>query len=591
MKLKTPAVLCVCLISVLSPISRADDPLATLRELYPEIRVQSAGQRYTYIYGTPMTPGVTAARAAADFLEHHGRAYGSSGELQFRELWSTPARDGRFTVFAYRQQIRGKDVDGSVIRVKVKSDEGVFRVDYAAGRVAGEPTQGSEIPLVPAQIAADFVRLQPGYGTLAIVGEPELVVLRGTGERTDSWCWRVTAQSGAAEIAPNRTYFVDTSLPRIAYVRDNLKHFDPPTTGSVEAEGMPAAYPWIPYQGNSGDLVTHRIPGIRVNGTTSTASGHAFANSAGEFSLAVGQTNQSIAIDTTVSQQAQWYRVFTYEKDPQFIAASAQATVGDTVPLPLFNTNMTEERRVAQADTVVTANRGRAFFIQYISSTVSGLTYIVNILPNDSIFAPPCNGYAFPGSSSYAMGFAPSSSFAGCWNFGSHSVAAHEYGHVALFMLDDALNFHYGFHEGFADTFGNMLNDDSVQGRQHYTSGSNFREDPTSSGINCQYPLSSNSSSPCDCDMPHKAGQLLSGPWVRIRTQLKSYYGSSAGLEYARVLFGNWTLVTLGGDDGCLSAHPGTLAEVLSVTESAVEQQIICCAFAAHSMTGDCSCP
>src|SRR4029079_14056828 len=103
-------------------------------------------------------------------------------------------------------------------------------------------------------------------------------------------------------------------------------------------------------------------------------------------------------------------------------------------------------------------------------------------------------------------------------------AAAHEYGHIALAMLGDYAN---AFHEGYADTYGNMLNDDSVQGRSHYGDGQSVGDDPTSSLINCQYPLLSSTSSRCDCGESHAAGQLLSGPWVRIRNSLKSTYGDA----------------------------------------------------------------
>jgi len=547
-----------------------------------------------------MTPGATAAQAAADFLEQHGRAFGGSGELQFRELWSTPANEGRFTIFAYRQQIRGKDVDGSVIRVKVKTHHGVPRVDYAAGRVAGEPTQGSERPLVPVQIAADFVRMQPGYGTLTIVGEPELVVLRGERERPDSWCWRMTARSGESALALHRTFYVDTMLPRVLRVRNDFQHMNPPTTGIVQAPGMPAAYPWIPYQGDPGDLVMQRIPGIRVEGATISANGHVFSNSVGEFSLNFGQAQEEITVESTLEDQAEWYRVFVEQATTptEWLSDSLEATVGDTVTLGLENGDISEEFRVAQTDTVVAANRARTFFQQYISTTVSGLSFPVQLIPNVSGGGFVCNGGALfvPSPDRWVMVWARANS-GNCYNHGSHSMVGHEYGHVALGMLGIPIGDQAGFHEGYGDTFAGMLNDDAVLGRQHRIVNGNpvpVRDDPTSSGINCQYPLGSTPLL-CNCGQEHLAGQLLSGPWVRIREGFKTYYGAGTGLSNVRTLFGDWSLVTAGGGEDCIysSAHPGTLVEVLSVTpdDSLAVLSIICGAFASHSITCDCGCP
>ena len=173
-------------------------------------------------------------------------------------------------------------------------------------------------------------------------------------------------------------------------------------------------------------------------------------------------------------------------------------------------------------------------------------------------------------------------------------AAAHEFGHIALAMVGIPIGEHRSFHEGYADTFGNMVHDDSVQGRQQWMNGDNVRDDPTSSGINCQYPIQSHQTSACFCneDNPHAAGQLLSGIWVRIRVGLKGYYGTQTGLSHARDLFGAWSLVTLGGgEDECNSAHEGTLAEVMSTTENYVELSIICSSFLSHSITLSVDCP
>jgi hypothetical protein len=272
--------------------------------------------------------------------------------------------------------------------------------------------------------------------------------------------------------------------------------------------------------------------------------------------------------------------------------------VGSNVPLTLANANLSEEYRVAQTDTIVTSHRSREFFKQYISSTLSTLSVPLLLYPNEATYnlALVCNGSAgvLTSPARFVIALAPSNPLhgVGCYNMATHSTVAHEFGHVALFMIDESLNGFRAFHEGYGDSYAMLLNDDPVLGREQWMNGTDFRADPTSVGINCQFPLPTTSSGPCSCVEfeEHEAGQLLSGPWVRIRNGLKGYYGNSTGLEYARVLFGNWSLVTLGGDDGCGSAHPGTLTEVLSVTESAVEQNIICCSFGEHSITGDCSC-
>ncbi len=133
-----------------SRCAMADDPLATLRAMYPDVRVHNAGRHYTYFYGTRMSPGATEAEAAAAFLAQHGDVFGgplTQGRPELSEDRSVQSPDGRFAVFAYRQKIRGKEVDGSLIRIKVRRGEAPC-VDYAAARMAGEPTAGSEQPVL-----------------------------------------------------------------------------------------------------------------------------------------------------------------------------------------------------------------------------------------------------------------------------------------------------------------------------------------------------------------------------------------------------------------------------------------------------------
>ncbi len=128
----------------------------------------SATNRLTYIFGADMTPGTSEAQAAAGFLAQHGSLFGGTftdHEPEVRQLWSVTAKDESFTSFAYRQLIRGKEVEGSDIRIKVKRGT-IARVDYAAARIAGEPTAGSENPYLTAEAASLFVRMWSGESSL-----------------------------------------------------------------------------------------------------------------------------------------------------------------------------------------------------------------------------------------------------------------------------------------------------------------------------------------------------------------------------------------------------------------------------------------
>jgi hypothetical protein len=127
-----------------------------------------------------------------------------------------------------------------------------------------------------------------------------------------------------------------------------------------------------------------------------------------------------------------------------------------------------------------------------------------------------------------------------------------------------------------------VLNDDPVSGRLHFGYTDHIRDDPRIA--NCQYPL--DPYHPCTCDI-HSAGQLLSGVWVRILEGLKDEHGEEEGLERARQLFVDWTLVTLGGEDACNGAYTATAMEVEQVVEEETRDpdwDIVCDAFAEHSI-------
>src|SRR5262249_13050449 len=154
--------------------------------------------------------------------------------------WSSPSSDGDSVVFAYTQKIRGKPVEGSHIRIRVRR-AAVLRVDYASARLSGEPTVGTEQPTLTADAARILAIVSGSPEGFVIDDTPELAVLRGNARRPDAWCWRIAAHEGAGPRTRSRTYFVDTASPRIVQIQDHSWGIDPPTTGAVGAVGTPAA--------------------------------------------------------------------------------------------------------------------------------------------------------------------------------------------------------------------------------------------------------------------------------------------------------------------------------------------------------------
>ncbi len=554
-----------------------------------------------------MTPGTSEAQAAAGFLAQHGSLFGGTftdHEPEVRQLWSVTAKDESFTSFAYRQLIRGREVEGSDIRIKVKGGT-IARVDYAAARIAGEPTAGSENPYLTAEAASLFVRMWSGIENLVVQGTPEEVVLRGEGQRPDAWCWRVNARIGENASAAYRTYFVDTAMPRVMYVQNNEfncaapRNIDPPTTGTVTGYGTSMAAPYRPYQGSGSTLVLHPIPGIKVYATDVDAATNTDDAGSFSFSPSVSLTGVSTRFGD-VSDQSEWYYFFTFASpSAELLSASSSVSPGGHVDLELGNSGLTPEERVAQVNAIVGAKRAMDFFANYIGDSLPRFSLVMRLNPNNSSNLSPggCGGMTFnqfvtPNRFEMRLGRSFSNASGAMWNCASASVTAHEYGHAALFVLELSLGGNGAFHEGFGDVYASMLNDDAVFGREHNQDDSPIREDPTSSSINCQYPIACHTTTLCECEHSHSAGQLLSGPWVRIREGLKLEYGYTDGLEAARVLFTKWSIMTIGGSY-CDSAHAGTFAEVLSLAKDEGQEIVITNAFHAHNIVleDDVGCP
>ncbi len=435
---------------------------------------------------------------------------------------------------------------------------------------------------------------------LVVQGTPEEVVLRGEGQRPDAWCWRVNARIGENASAAYRTYFVDTAMPRVLLVQDNgfncaaPRSVDPPTTGTVKGLGAMMESPFFPYQGDGQTLVTHPIPNVKVVATlTPSCSASTYTDQDGEFSFAptVNLTNVGSAIANLVAESGTWYYLYV----PDLLSASSSATPGSNVDLVLDHSTMSTEFKMGQVSAIVGANRARNFFAAYMGISFARWSHPMEIAPNNQASSPAgCgSGWYFENNHEFLMSLGRSwgDSTEGMWNCASASVTAHEYGHIALFMMQLPLPGNAAFHEGYGDSYASMLNDDNVFGRQHNKHNSTpIRGEPSVSPVNCQYPIANHTTAMCDCDFIHLAGQLLSGPWVRIRGSLKAKYATADGLEEARILFGRWSLITVGGS-GCNSAHSGTLSEVLTATKNETDEQLICDAFAEHNIAFDGGCP
>jgi hypothetical protein len=579
-----------------------------LKNAYPGVRSHSIEGRVSHLLGD-MTIGPSAEAAAMAFLSQHRAVFGSE-QLELTESWRLPHCEGASEIFAYRQFIRGREVIGSTVRVKVdRSDahgQPSYRVRYAGARIASEPAAGSEHPLIPGEIAVMRAKAEPGYGELIVRGEPRQVILRGGRDRPTAWTWQIILADTSAESPATHTVYVDTALGTIVHAQRNVLHWstsDPPTTGTVSALGLELGGQWSPYTGSSSPMTMLRVPGAKVQGTVGSLSEHTFADEQGEFSLALGEEGDPITLSVFLHDLQGGYEVVELlpsALNPDPLQGNKSTSVGSHEELQLTS-SQTEEVRVATATVVHTIERGLAFVERYISPSLPGLSDTLIVFPN--FYASACNagyGRSYPYNPFYphleGLPFltfnrsgASHPTHGPCWHYGNHTVTAHEFGHRALDMIDPSFfddPDQWPFHEGYADTFANMLNDFSIQGPGQYQGGANSRDDPTKAHINCQYPITGTqpgSCGCCNCDSPHNAGQLIAGVWVRMRNSFKDTYGPEDGLERARSAFGLWSLLATGVDTDCNTAHGGTYMELLGSVPRA-DEGFVCASFTAHNI-------
>jgi hypothetical protein len=485
------------------------------------------------VHGMRMTAGIDPAGAAAAFLHQHGRIFGV-GQPELAERWVNGPKDETFTVFAYRQTLRGVPVDGGEARVMVWHRP-VAQVGYASAVLAGEPTVGANPPVVPALLASVIAQTRPGYGQLAVVGEPEFVVLRGEGTRGDAWTWRVRVQRADSLTPDPRTLFIETRAGQVIHVRNEFAGSDG-ITGTVSGWGSGLGST-LPHPINAPVLL--RLPEVLVQASTAHEVHEATTSAAGEFAFPISDDETAIvdsALGPTEDQAGVHIWVLNAEHrnlgvcsipEDSALAVSAVATAPTHVDLemPTSSVPLEEDYVVAQVNAVVHGYRSREFVVSRLAAPAlqGRLRMVVNTISTGSAQYTVCpQGVTLWFGGTYYCALA---------NFASSSIIAHEYGHYVLRQLGSVGNTY--FDEGYADAFSILLNDDAVIGRLHQNWNTvHHRDDPLIA--NCQYPIPNPQPTTCVCDS-HGSGQMLSGVWWRIAQGFKTQYGPEAGLERTRL--------------------------------------------------------
>jgi hypothetical protein len=536
------------------------DAARALQQVYPGARVHMDQGRVRVIYGVPMTWAGTPDAAAAQFLQFHGRAFGA-GPLTLREAWSTPVQNGRFTAYAYNQDIDGMPVEYGNARILVLNGA-VPRVVYAAGTLAAKPAGGWPLATVNGPQALQMVQSMEAYGGLPVYTTPMAAVWQSEGTTTKAHrAWKFQGYIPGIGGNKSLTFFVDMATGDLLEARNEVLETD--VTGTVRGWATPGNNP--DFAGNAPVLTP--MPEIQMS---IQGGSNAFSERDGDFTIPNPGTS-AVTVTSNLSG-GRWVNV-----NPTG-ATELSLNLPGVVPPgninPQYNTPQptpTNSPNTAQVNAFVHTNN----IHNYYKDRAPGFTPIDVVIPANTGVAGTCNAFfttsPVPSINFYNFG-------GGCNNTAYSSVVAHEYGHFVVNRLGLAQG---AFGEGFSDVGALLLFDFGIIGPNFYTSGA-FIRDP--GGANQGYPCSGGG---------HQCGMTIGGIWWETLVLFKGAYGSAPGLENTRDLQVAWSQITTGGS-GSNSAHPATAIEILTVDDDdgnigngTPNHGMICNAFNQHGI----SCP
>jgi hypothetical protein len=535
-----------------------------LRQMFPGVRINKEQGRVYQIYGTPMSPGLDAQGAANLFIQMHGEAFGM-GALSVQELWSHPITGGAKTVLTYQQFIGGIPVEFGMLKVVVQNGP-VPQVVYAAGTLAAAPELGAfPAPVVSAKAAQQVVRGMKEWAGMPAWAEPELVIWHGNGD----WvapvqCWKFMGWNPDPAANLCKMFFVDAATGALVSVREETHHTD--VVGTVRGWGSPGVLPDQPY--NPPELLPMWDMKAAISG-----GNNAFSDAAGLFSIAnPGATPVTVNSSVSGSGNGRWVNVFPAAGA---IVSGSAANVTPPGPADVILNTAPSEQLTAQVNAFI----GTTMTHNYFKSRAPGFNALDIQLTCNTGVSGTCNANFQPGNLSINF----FNSGGGCSNTAFSTVISHEYGHFIVNRLGLSQN---AFGEGYGDTVAAMIWDDYITGRGFRIDPGTYVRDPIAANI--QYPCSTTQ---CSGLAIHCCGQILPGSWWRIRENLGTLLGSGPGLEAARQLQVDWSLITLGGASSSVAAGPNTAIEVLTVDDNdgnlangTPHYSQICSAYAQHSI-------
>ncbi len=547
------------------------EPLATR---YPGVSSYEWNGRVLSFAGVPMTSGATARDAAENFLLAHSGEFGA-GNLELLLRRSDELDFGRKTVFVYDQFMDGVPVElGAVWITVLNADEnGVMthRVASASAKLAQRPEQAFPADTLSGEDALKRVQASQEYGDLSTWTDPTLVVFYGESDLpkwTDAVrAWKFTGNNNNPGFPRKFTFFVDAATGSLLAARNEIHNID--ISGNVQALATPGST--ADYSGNPPVLTPMPEMQVHVVGSGNPGT-NAYTDNAGNFTIPwAGSAPVSLEVRLRrngADGNGGGLRTDVIQSPDAIVPAPEIAVTQSATPgtPAVINLNpASSEYTNAQINAYLQQTRTRNYFMQW-APTFTGLA---NPLPAYVMINSSCNAY-YDGVSTNFFNLAGS-----CNNTAFSSVVAHEYGHHIVNRLGLGQG---AFGEGYGDTVSMLQYDDAVEGRFFFTSGGAVRTPDTD---NIQYPCSGE---------VHFCGEVLGGMTWEIRKNLGTRYGNAPGLDIARQLHAEWSLLTSGGL-GSNSAHPQTTRDYLTVDDTDANWYNgtpnlpqLTAAFAAHSI-------
>lgn len=532
-----------------SPQSGVAAARQALMASHPGAQVLVRSGQVVGVYGVPMSTSKSAAEAAAAWLNAYADVLGEAG-LTLRLTRMGDLAGGKFTVFAYEQDIGGVPVELAGARVLVlNEDEGVHHVVYVGAKVAQSPAGGFLPDALDAELALGVARATARYGRMDHWHEPRLVVYfgegDGLGDEASEWitprrAWAVSGWVEDPARAEAYTLFIDAATGALIHARSDIAHS---VTGQVQGRAITNLRAYSASAPvNLPGATPVPVPVARVN-VSGDNNHNVFADATGAF---VTQVFTGPSTLTATLTGLAWYNVV----DQAEATASATASVnpGDTATLVL-NPDATEWD-TSEVNAILAAESTRRLFLD----RAPGATFLDRALTVNVNVNATCNATFNP--SNFSLNFYRSGG--GCNNSAYTTVAAHEYGHFVVNRLGLSQG---AFGEGFGDSCAILLYDTGIVGDGFVTGAtpgtpSSYIRNPE--GANQQYPCSS---------AIHTCGQVLGGFWREARNRLVTSYGPAVGLAKARQLFVDWAQITTGGS-GSNAMTPSSVIEVLTLNDN-----------------------